>query len=80
MKIPIIGIGGITTAEDALEFMIVGASLVQVGTALFISPNAGVEIVQGIESYLEANRIGDITELIGTLDTSMAPSLVAAGW
>lgn len=79
-SIPIIGIGGIMTAEDALEFMIVGASLVQVGTALFIDPNIGVTIAEDIERYLSEHGIEDINDLIGSLDTSMQPSLVAAGW
>jgi dihydroorotate dehydrogenase (NAD+) catalytic subunit len=80
VSIPIIGIGGIMNAQDAIEFMIVGATLVQVGTALFIDPAAGVKIARGIESYLEEQRMSSVTELIGSLDTSMQPSLVAAGW
>jgi dihydroorotate dehydrogenase (NAD+) catalytic subunit len=80
VSIPIIGIGGIMSAEDAIEFMIVGASLVQVGTALFIDPAAGVKIARGIERYLAEQKIESVKELIGSLDTSMQPSLVAAGW
>ncbi|MEO5931801.1 MAG: dihydroorotate dehydrogenase [Candidatus Kapaibacterium sp.] len=80
VRIPIIGIGGIMSAEDAIEFMIVGASLVQVGTALFIDPAAGVKIARGIEKYLVEQKIDSVRDLIGSLDTSMQPSLVAAGW
>ncbi|MCE2503243.1 MAG: dihydroorotate dehydrogenase [Chlorobi bacterium] len=80
VSIPIIGIGGITTAEDALKFLIVGASLVQVGTALFIDPGAGPTIAEGIVAYMERNGITSLTELIGSLDTSLQPSLIAAGW
>jgi dihydroorotate dehydrogenase (NAD+) catalytic subunit len=80
VKIPIIGIGGIMTAEDALEFLIVGASLIQVGTALFVDPAAGVKIARGIQQYLDEHRIASVTDLIGSLDTSMQPSLLAAGW
>lgn len=80
VNIPIIGIGGITTAEDALKFLIVGASLIQVGTALFIDPAAGVTIAQGIEKYMGEQGMTSMNELIGSLDTSLQPSLVAAGW
>jgi dihydroorotate dehydrogenase (NAD+) catalytic subunit len=80
VKIPIIGIGGIMSAEDAIEFMIVGATLVQVGTALFVDPAAGVGIVRGIEEYMTRHGVDTIQDLIGSLDTTMQPSLVAAGW
>lgn len=80
VKIPIIGIGGVTTAEDALKFLIVGASLVQVGTALFIDPSAGVTIAQGIQEYMDRHGMASTDELIGSLDISLQPSLVAAGW
>ncbi len=80
VKIPIIGIGGIMTAEDAIEFLIVGASLVQVGTALFVDPAAGIKMVHGIEDYLREEGMSSVSDLIGSLDTSMQPSLVAAGW
>jgi dihydroorotate dehydrogenase (NAD+) catalytic subunit len=80
VKIPIIGIGGIMTAEDAIEFMIVGASLIEVGTALFVDPAAGLKIADGIESYMQKHGMLSVHELIGSLDTTMQPSLVAAGW
>jgi dihydroorotate dehydrogenase (NAD+) catalytic subunit len=80
VKIPVIGIGGIMTAADAIEFLVVGASLVQVGTALFVDPGAGLPIAQGIEEYLRHNGMRSTRELIGSLDISLQPSLVAAGW
>ena len=63
--VTIIGMGGIATAEDALEFILAGASAVAVGTANFVNPKAAVEIVAGIESYLEQQGIDDIRDLIG---------------
>lgn len=65
VKIPIIGMGGIQTAEDALEFIMAGATMVSVGTANFHNPAATVEVVDGIKNYLEKNNIADINELIG---------------
>lgn len=62
---PIIGMGGIATAEDALEFIMAGASAVAVGTANFHNPTATVEIVDGIAAYMKKNNIEDIHELIG---------------
>jgi dihydroorotate dehydrogenase (NAD+) catalytic subunit len=67
VNIPVIGIGGICTAEDALEFLIAGASAVQVGTANFINPRATMEILDGIERYLEKYQLDNIMELVGTL-------------
>ena len=67
VKIPIIGMGGIATAEDALEMILAGASAVSVGTANFHNPMATVEIVQGIQNYMEQNGITDINELIGAV-------------
>jgi dihydroorotate dehydrogenase (NAD+) catalytic subunit len=67
VKVPVIGIGGIFTAEDALEFLIAGATAVQVGTANFVNPGATVEILDGIKRYLEKYQMDDIIELIGSL-------------
>lgn len=64
-KIPIIGIGGIMNAKDALEFIVTGATAVEIGTATIVNPNAGVEIVDGILNYCEQNNIEDIQKLIG---------------
>lgn len=66
VKIPVIGIGGIVTAEDALQFIIAGASAVAVGTANFINPRATVEIIEGIEKFLVEEGIKDINELVGS--------------
>jgi dihydroorotate dehydrogenase (NAD+) catalytic subunit len=67
VKLPLIGIGGIMTATDALEFMLAGATAVQVGTANFLDPAAAETIAAGMERYLEEHGIGDIKELIGAL-------------
>ncbi|MDT8423887.1 MAG: dihydroorotate dehydrogenase [Desulfuromonadales bacterium] len=67
VKIPVIGIGGIMTAMDALEFLIVGATAVQVGTANFIDPGVMADIVAGIERFCREEGIADIHELIGSL-------------
>lgn len=67
VKLPIIGMGGIATTEDALEFILAGATAVSVGTANFFNPYATVEIVKGIEDYMEKNHIQDIQELIGAV-------------
>lgn len=67
VKIPIIGMGGISTAEDALEFILAGASMVAVGTANFHNPYATMEVVDGIEAYMKKNGIEDIHELIGAV-------------
>ena len=69
VSVPVIGLGGIMTARDALEFLIVGARAVQVGTAHFIHPHAAVDILEGIEDYLEQHQFDDINQLIGTLKT-----------
>jgi len=66
ISIPVIGIGGIMNAEDALEFLILGAKAVQIGTANFINPQATIEIIAGIERYMELNGIKNISKLIGT--------------
>lgn len=67
VKIPVIGIGGIANADDAIEFMLAGASAVQVGTALFKDPHIPLRIISGIENYIEENGISDIREIIGGL-------------
>ena len=66
-KIPLIGIGGIATAADAIEFMLAGASAIQVGTANFIDPTATIKIIAGIEDYLKRHGINNVRELIGGL-------------
>jgi len=69
VRIPVIGIGGIGSAEDALEFIIAGASAVQIGTANFVDPAVTMEIVDGIHAFLNRHHIDTIHELIGSLRT-----------
>lgn len=68
VKIPVIGVGGIMNAKDALEFLIAGAAAVQIGTANFINPRATLDVIEGIESYLIEKEIYDIYEIIGSLE------------
>ena len=68
VRIPVIGMGGITNAEDALEFILAGATAVSVGTANFFNPHATEEIVQGIEHYMKKKKCEDIKELIGIVN------------
>lgn len=65
IRLPVIGMGGIATAEDAMEFILAGASAVSVGTANFYNPYATVEIVEGIENYMKQHQIENIAELVG---------------
>ncbi|MDD2386985.1 MAG: dihydroorotate dehydrogenase [Bacteroidales bacterium] len=67
VKIPVCGLGGIMTAEDAIEFFLAGASCIQVGTANFIEPDATIKILEGIEYYCKKYGVKDINELIGSL-------------
>ncbi len=67
VKIPIIGMGGISTAEDALEFILAGATAVSVGAANFINPYATIEVIEGIEDYMRRNNVEDTKELIGAV-------------
>ena len=65
VKLPIIGMGGISTPEDAIEFLLAGATMVSVGTANFINPNASILVAEGIEKYLDNNGFKDLNEIIG---------------
>jgi len=67
VAIPVIGIGGIMTALDALEFMVAGAKAVQIGTANFINPRATMEIIDGMRRYLQENNMKSINDIVGTL-------------
>ncbi len=69
VKVPVIGMGGIMNATDAIEFMLAGASAIQVGTANFIDPAVSVKIVESIEAYLRLHKISSVNELIGALKT-----------
>ena len=68
VSIPVIGIGGIMNASDALEFMVLGARAVQVGTANFVNPRATTDILEGMQEYLRYNNIKDVNEVIGTFN------------
>lgn len=70
IEIPVVGIGGIMNAEDALEFLIAGASAIQVGTANFMNPTASIEILRGLEDFLKFEKIVSIKEVIGSLKES----------
>ncbi|MCC8067101.1 MAG: dihydroorotate dehydrogenase [Clostridiales bacterium] len=67
VKIPIIGMGGIASAEDALEFILAGATAVAVGTASFRNPHATIDVIEGIENYMQCQNIDDIRSLIGAV-------------
>lgn len=67
VNIPVIGLGGICTWEDAIEFILCGASAIQIGTYNFIDPLAPLKVIDGIEKYMERHGIGDINELVGAL-------------
>jgi dihydroorotate dehydrogenase (NAD+) catalytic subunit len=75
--VPLIGIGGIASAEDALQFLMAGATAVQVGTSTFVNPNGVLEIVDGIESFLRQEGIADVNEIVGCAQPRAKP--VAAG-
>ncbi|HMA54309.1 MAG TPA: dihydroorotate dehydrogenase [Acidobacteriota bacterium] len=69
LKVPVIGLGGIMTGTDALEFLVAGAAAVEVGTASFVDPDASVRIVAGIERWCEAHGVAAVRDLVGTLKT-----------
>ncbi len=73
VRIPVIGVGGILSGEDAVEFLIAGASAVQVGTAHFRNPAACIEVMEGIERYLERHAIQDVRDLIGSIQIEPSP-------
>jgi dihydroorotate dehydrogenase (NAD+) catalytic subunit len=68
IKIPVIGMGGIMSAFDALEFLLAGASAVQIGTASFIDPQASVKILEGIEDYLVKKGFSNLKEIVGYIN------------
>ena len=68
VKIPVIGMGGISSVSDALEFLLAGASAIQVGTASFIDPQVSVKLLEGIESYLLNKGFSDIKEIVGYIN------------
>ncbi len=76
VKIPVFGIGGIRSAEDALEFLLVGATAVQVGTANFVDPGIGVKIADGMMEYAEQSNVDDLQKLVGALDANIKFSVL----
>ncbi len=73
-EIPILGIGGIRTASDAIEFIIAGATAVGIGTANFIEPDCGVKVIEGIRRYCAGKNISDIKDLVGSLEDRQSSS------
>lgn len=75
VRVPIIGCGGVTTAEDAVEFLMAGASAVQVGTATFRNPRAALDVLEGLDAFLREEEIEDVSELIGAAlpDAALTP-------
>ena len=74
VDLPVIGCGGITTGEDAAEFLMAGASAVQVGTATFRNPNATIDVLEGLEAFMLAEGVEDVRELIGAAVPSPQPA------
>jgi dihydroorotate dehydrogenase (NAD+) catalytic subunit len=72
-KVPVIGLGGIISVEDALEFLIAGAKAIQVGTANFVNPLVTLEIIAGLEDYLRQRGLKDINKIIGSLEIPKGP-------
>jgi dihydroorotate dehydrogenase (subfamily 1) family protein len=68
VKIPVIGLGGIMTATDAIEFMLAGASAIQIGTANFIDPSVSIKVIDGINDYLDRHGFSSVADIIGALE------------
>ncbi|ASB50649.1 dihydroorotate dehydrogenase [Alkalitalea saponilacus] len=69
VNVPVVGMGGIASAEDAIEFLLAGASAIQIGTANFIDPTITIKVINGIREYLERNQMDDVKQLTGALIT-----------
>lgn len=70
VKIPIIGMGGIMNATDAIEFLLAGSTAIQIGTANFIDPTVSIKVLEGIEAYCEKHGVSDVSSLIGAMNVS----------
>ena len=68
VKIPVVGMGGISTWQDAVEMMMAGAAAIQIGTALFADPYAPLKIAEGLEQYLEQQGMQSVSQLTGTVE------------
>jgi dihydroorotate dehydrogenase (NAD+) catalytic subunit len=78
VDVPVIGCGGISTAGDALEYLMAGAAAVQVGTATFANPLAPIEVLEGIERYCEIHALSAISDIVGTAQRQPAPTAATA--
>ena len=67
VKIPVMGLGGIMTASDAIEFMIAGASCISVGSANLVDPSSSIKIIDGVEEFMKAHNIDDINSIVDTV-------------
>ena len=67
VNIPVMGLGGIMNGEDAIEFMIAGASTISIGAGNFVDPTVAVKTIDGIENYMKKNKIEDLKEIIGSI-------------
>lgn len=76
VKIPILGIGGIRSTEDAIEFLLVGATAVQIGTMNFVDAGTGVKIAEGIKDFAEKEKLDDVGRLVGALDANVKQSVL----
>ena len=68
VKIPILGLGGIMTGEDAIEFMLAGATAISIGSGNFYDPETSIKVVEGIEKYMQKHKIEDISSIIGKVE------------
>jgi len=68
VKIPVIGLGGIMNAADAIEFLLAGASAIQIGTANFIDPTVSIKVIDGINDYLDRHGFQSVHEIVGALE------------
>lgn len=68
VNIPVVGLGGIMNAKDAIEFILAGATAIQIGTANFIDPQVSVKVVEGIKEYMVRHQVSDINDLIGAIN------------
>ena len=67
VKIPVIGMGGISTAKDAIEFLMCGASAIEIGTANFLDPAVTIKVRDGINEWLDSHQISDVNDIIGVI-------------
>lgn len=74
VSVPVVGIGGITCTQDALEFLMAGATAIQVGTASFVNPNTALEIIDGLREFLEREGCGSVREIVGAAQVGRAPA------